>query len=80
MGGVLESLVDPMLHLVRNALDHGIESLETRIEQGKPGPGRIALKLAHRNDRVRIVLEDDGRGLDPVRIRRAAVRSNKAEM
>jgi two-component system chemotaxis sensor kinase CheA len=71
---VLESLVEPLLHLVRNALDHGIEDLETRIENGKPGPGTVTLRLTQHHDRVRIDLEDDGRGLDPVRIRSAAVR------
>lgn len=76
---VLESLVDPLLQLMRNALDHGIEDIETRIEKGKQGPGKISLRLVQHNDRVRIILEDDGRGLDPVHLRSAAVRQGLLE-
>lgn len=71
--GILEALVDPLLHVIRNAIDHGIEDLETRIDRGKNGPGRVLLRLSRRNDRVRIVVEDDGRGMDPVKLRSTAV-------
>jgi two-component system chemotaxis sensor kinase CheA len=71
--GILETLVDPLLHVVRNALDHGIEDLETRVDRGKSGPGRVRLRLSRVNDRVRIVIEDDGAGLDPVKLRGEAI-------
>ncbi len=70
---VLDALVEPLLHVVRNALDHGVEDLETRIDRGKPGPGTIRLTLARSHDRVRVTVEDDGRGLDPEALRRTAI-------
>lgn len=70
---VLEALVDPLLHVVRNAIDHGVEDIETRIEAGKPGPGRITMELGRTHDRVRIAVRDDGRGLDPDAVRNLAV-------
>ncbi len=70
---ILEELADPLLHVVRNAVDHGIETPSGRLASGKPAAGRLAV-AAHR-DRDRVVLEisDDGRGMDPERLRRAAV-------
>ncbi len=69
----LDALQDPLNHLLRNALDHGIESPECRRACGKPSRGTLILKLARRGARISISLEDDGRGLDPAALRRAAV-------
>jgi two-component system chemotaxis sensor kinase CheA len=66
---VLEGLKDPLLHLVRNAVDHGIESLAARHMAGKPDTGRIAVTAAVRGARVEVTVADDGRGLDLAAVR-----------
>jgi two-component system chemotaxis sensor kinase CheA len=71
---VLEDLVDPINHMLRNSIDHGIEPPAQRAAQGKPPCGRISLALERESEVVRILLSDDGRGMDPARIRDAAVR------
>jgi two-component system chemotaxis sensor kinase CheA len=71
---VLAALKDPLLHLVRNAVDHGIEAPPAREAAGKPARGRVKVEAAVRGDRVRIVVTDDGRGLDVNAIREAATR------
>ncbi len=60
----VERLGEPLLHLVRNAIGHGIESPEEREAAGKPADGRISLRAEQKGDRVRVEVEDDGRGLD----------------
>ncbi len=73
---VLETMKDPLIHLVRNAVDHGIEPPEDRASAGKPPAGRVAVILAAlEGNRVEIRVEDDGRGIDPARVREAAVRT-----
>ncbi len=67
---VIEALRDPLLHLVRNAVDHGVESPEGRAAAGKPGEGEIVVAATLRGDRLRLVLSDDGAGLDTAAIRR----------
>lgn len=62
--GILEKLYDPLLHLLRNAFDHGIESPEKRIAQGKPEEGRIEINAYHRGNQTIIEVKDDGKGLD----------------
>lgn len=69
---ILERLKDPLLHLVRNAVDHGIEPAEERLAAGKPGSGRIRLAAALRGGRVEVTVEDDGRGIDLAGIKRRA--------
>jgi two-component system chemotaxis sensor kinase CheA len=59
-----DALLDPLLHLVRNAVDHGVEPPEARRAAGKPETATIVLSAAQEGDRVRIEVEDDGRGLD----------------
>jgi two-component system chemotaxis sensor kinase CheA len=70
---VIEKIGDPLVHLVRNSLDHGIESPAERLAAGKPEVGVIELKAAHRAGNVVIEIRDDGRGLDRDRILRKAV-------
>ncbi|MDQ1291152.1 MAG: Histidine kinase, partial [Nitrospirota bacterium] len=71
--GIVERLVDPLVHLVRNAVYHGIESAGIRVAQGKPAVGTVYLHAAHRGNSIIIEVEDDGAGLDLKRIRTKAV-------
>ncbi len=71
--GVVERLVDPLIHLVRNAVYHGIELAAVRVSKGKPAAGTIYLHAAHRGNAVLIEVEDDGAGLDVEKIRAKAV-------
>jgi len=61
---IVEELADPLMHMVRNAVDHGIEPLELRKSLGKPGTAKVLLKAQHQAGQVVIELSDDGRGLD----------------
>ena len=72
--GVVERLVDPLVHLVRNAVYHGIESAASRLSQGKPAVGTVYLHAAHRGNAVLIEVEDDGAGLDIAKIKAKAVK------
>jgi two-component system chemotaxis sensor kinase CheA len=72
---VLDALIDPLLHALRNAVDHGLELPEERRAAGKPVRGSLRLSLTRTGDRVHIVVGDDGRGMQPDALRRAAVRS-----
>lgn len=65
---VIEGLSEPMVHLVRNALDHGIETAGERLAVGKPARGRLSISAGHEGASVRIVVKDDGRGVEPARI------------
>ncbi|WP_138466613.1 chemotaxis protein CheA [Poseidonocella sp. HB161398] len=66
---VIEMLADPIMHLMRNAADHGLESAEERRAMGKPGTGTITVRAQYSGAEVLISLIDDGRGLDAARIR-----------
>lgn len=70
---LLDALVDPLQHMVRNAVDHGVESADERRSAGKPETATIELRLERRNQEVSITVRDDGRGLCPQRLRQAAV-------
>jgi chemotaxis family two-component system sensor histidine kinase/response regulator PixL len=70
---VLEKLYDPLLHLLRNAFDHGIELPEIRRQRGKPEEGQIEIKAYHRGSQTIIEVRDDGQGLNTERIGRRAV-------
>jgi two-component system chemotaxis sensor kinase CheA len=73
--GLIERITDPLTHLVRNAIDHGIETPEARLAAGKPRVGTISLAASQRGGRILIEVRDDGRGLDRARIlKRAAER------
>ncbi|TGD95132.1 chemotaxis protein CheA [Methylobacterium nonmethylotrophicum] len=67
-----DGLFEPLLHLLRNAVDHGIEEPAARARAGKPAAGRIVLRAEGRGERVVVSVSDDGRGLDPAFIRRRA--------
>ncbi len=69
---VVEKINDPLTHLIRNALDHGIESPAAREEQGKPATGTVFLNAYHDSGHIVIQIRDDGAGLDPERIRAKA--------
>lgn len=66
---ILEKLNDPLLHLLRNAFDHGIESIDSRREQGKPEQGQIEIRAYHRGNQTIIEIRDDGQGINLDRIR-----------
>ncbi len=70
---LLEAIKDPLTHLVRNAVDHGVEPPEERLALGKPAQGRLALHAFHEGGQVNIDIADDGRGIDPERVRAKAV-------
>ncbi len=70
---ILEGLLDPLLHMVRNSLDHGIESPQERIAAGKPRHGTIRVSLERVGDRVAISLRDDGRGIRVAELKRTAI-------
>jgi len=70
---ILEELSDPLLHLIRNAIDHGIEPPHLRLLAGKPASGRITVQARRERDRVILEVADDGRGLDAAKLRAAAV-------
>jgi two-component system chemotaxis sensor kinase CheA len=66
--GVIEKIVDPLVHLVRNSIDHGLETTEQRIAAGKSEAGTVTLSAAHQGGHIIIEVGDDGRGLDRERI------------
>ncbi len=70
---LVEALDEPLMHLVRNAVDHGIEPPDRRAAAGKPAEGVVRLAAAHRGNQVEIRVSDDGRGLDPAKLRGKAV-------
>ena len=71
---IIEAVRDPLTHLVRNAVDHGIESPDERVRAGKAAEGRLLLHAFHEGGKVVIDLTDDGGGIDPARVRDKAVR------
>jgi two-component system chemotaxis sensor kinase CheA len=70
---LVEALADPLIHLLRNALDHGVEMPDERELAGKPRKGRVCLSASQRGERIVIAVHDDGRGMDPDILRRKAV-------
>ena len=77
--GIVERLVDPLVHLVRNAVCHGIELPSDRLARGKPAAGTIYLRAAHRGNAIVVEVEDDGGGLDLEKIRMKAVEFGLAQ-
>ena len=70
---ILEEIGEPILHLLRNAIDHGIETPEERRKVGKPLEGTVRLVAERKEDHILIIVEDDGAGIDPEKIRRKAL-------
>ncbi len=70
---IIEDIADPLMHLVRNAVDHGIEPPAERLAKGKGGRGRITITAGQQGNRVVIEVADDGRGVDLARVRQRAV-------
>lgn len=70
---VIDEIGDPLVHLLRNAIDHGIEEPEVRIAAGKKEHGRVVLAARHEGNNVVIEVEDDGKGLDPEKIKSKAI-------
>jgi len=69
---VAEELIDPLIHLIRNAIDHGIESSLTREEKGKP-TGKINVKFSKERDMIKVEVEDDGQGIDLAKVKKKAL-------
>jgi len=78
---ILDSLGEPLMHLVRNAVDHGIEPADERLTAGKPARGTVYLNAYHQGTQVVIEVRDDGRGIDSAHVRQQAVKQGviKAE-
>lgn len=70
---VIERLADPLTHMIRNAVDHGVETTEERISAGKPPQGRVNLSAAHRSGRVVIEVSDDGAGINRSKVLQIAI-------
>jgi two-component system chemotaxis sensor kinase CheA len=71
---ILDALGEPLMHLVRNAVDHGIEPADERLTAGKPARGTVYLNAFHQGTQVVIEVRDDGRGMDPEHVRQQAVK------
>src|ERR1700719_304351 len=70
---IIQQISDPLVHLVRNSVAHGIESGEDRIAAGKPQLGKVSLRAYHRGNHIYIEVQDDGRGIDYDRVRHSAI-------
>jgi two-component system chemotaxis sensor kinase CheA len=77
---IIETIRDPLTHLLRNAIDHGLEPPEERQARGKPAEGRLALHAFHEGGKVIIEISDDGAGIDPGRIRAKALQAKLITM
>ena len=71
---VIETLVDPLVHIIRNAVDHGIEMPEDRVSAGKPRVGSVILQASHEGNLIIIKISDDGKGMQPHKIFESAVK------
>lgn len=71
---LIEEVGDPIIHLIRNSLDHGIESPEERRELGKPEKGQLLLKATHEENHIVITIADDGRGIDAQKVKKSAIK------
>ncbi len=70
---VVDEIGDPLIHLVRNALDHALESAEERLAAGKPRVGCVTLSATHEGNNIIISIKDDGRGMNPEKIAAKAI-------
>ncbi|MBR9824532.1 MAG: chemotaxis protein CheA [Alphaproteobacteria bacterium] len=76
---IIEELSDPLTHMIRNCMDHGLETVADRVAAGKPEQGVVKLSAEHRNGRILIRVSDDGRGLDPEKVLAKAVANGLVE-
>ena len=76
---ILAQLTDPLMHVIRNAVDHGLESEQQRVNAGKAPEGSLTLRFAHQNDEIRVTCEDDGDGIDTNKVRTIAARKGLVE-
>ncbi len=63
--GMIDDLIDPMIHIVRNAIDHGIETPDVRLEKGKPAKATLRISAMNEGNLISIIVKDDGKGIDP---------------
>ena len=70
---IVEKLADPLTHMIRNAIDHGLETPEERIAKGKPADGMVKLSAAHRSGKIVIEVSDDGAGINRERVKKIAI-------
>lgn len=73
---LVEALADPLVHLVRNSVDHGIELPADRVASGKPKTGQVTLAAAQEGDHILLTIEDDGKGMDPEKLKSIAIDRN----
>lgn len=71
---LIEEISDPIIHLLRNSIDHGIEDPDEREKQGKPRKGQLLLKAAHEENHIVLTISDDGKGIDPQKIKATAIK------
>ena len=71
---MVEELTDPLLHIIRNAIDHGIEGRDERLSAGKPAAGQIRLNAYQKGNSVVLDVSDDGKGIDPEKVRKTALK------
>ncbi|KKM12375.1 chemotaxis protein CheA [Clostridiales bacterium PH28_bin88] len=77
---VIEEIGDPLIHLLRNAIDHGIETPEERLKAGKPRHGTVKLRASHQENQIVITVEDDGRGISTAVLKKKAVEKGLLSM
>ena len=71
---ILEELKDPLIHIVNNAVDHGLENMSTRTSNGKPAAGKVTVRAYHQGNQTVISISDDGGGIDAEKVKESAVR------
>jgi two-component system, chemotaxis family, sensor kinase CheA len=71
---LVEAIRDPVMHIIRNAVDHGMEPPEERVKKGKSATGKISVRAVHEGSTVSIEIRDDGRGIDPVKVKGIALK------
>ncbi|WP_337841082.1 chemotaxis protein CheA [Rheinheimera sp.] len=71
---LVEALADPLVHLVRNSVDHGIEMPDVRVKSGKPRMGQVKLAAAQAGDHILLTIQDDGAGMDPEKLKSIAIK------
>lgn len=70
---LVEALADPLIHMVRNSVDHGVEMPDVRMNNGKPAQGTITLKASQEGDHILLAIQDDGAGMDPEKLKELAI-------